>query len=209
MSRERTRHTPIGFGESEVRGYFRVTKRDAALAIAKQLTASQLRLWLYLMMIDPFADQNGSGDRIYHRIPTPDEMAEKIGSCVDTVEKDLRKLNAIGLLPKWFALRQLSRTETERRIRDRLHEELGGLIEVATPAGRIDLLTDSEIIEVKAIKDWKAALGQVLVYSAFYPEHQKRLHLFGAGRELVALADIEAAVISFGIKVTGEEVCDA
>ncbi|MDJ0719082.1 MAG: hypothetical protein QNJ54_33460 [Prochloraceae cyanobacterium] len=67
----------------------------------------------------------------------------------------------------------------EYQIRDRLHQQSGGLKEVATPAGRIDLLTNTEIIEIKRIGDWKAALGQILVYSAYYPEHQKRLHLFG------------------------------
>lgn len=86
---------------------------------------------------------------------------------------------------------------------------MGRLVEVFTPAARVDLVTNTEIIEVKAVKDWKAALGQILIYSAFYPDHQKRLHLFGTAKELEALADIEAAVISFEVKVTAEEVWDA
>ena len=32
---------------------------------------------------------------------------------------------------------------------------------------------------VKHIKKWKAALGQIIAYSNFYPNHQKRIHLFG------------------------------
>ncbi|MGL5925123.1 hypothetical protein [Chroococcidiopsis sp.] len=105
-----------------------------------------------------------------------------------------------------FTVKIKSPVRVEQQIRDYLHAQLGGLVEVATPSGRIDLLTKTEIIEVKRINEWKSALGQILIYSAFYPQHQKRLHLFGTARELEALADIEAAVISFEIKVTGEEV---
>ena len=42
----------------------------------------------------------------------------------------------------------------------------------------IDILTDDEIIEIKNGKNWKHAIGQILVYSNFYPKHKKRLHLF-------------------------------
>lgn len=60
-----------------------------------------------------------------------------------------------------------------------LQQKLGGLREVITPAGNIDLLTSTEIIEVKAVKDWKGALGQILVYGTYYPSHSRRIHLFG------------------------------
>jgi hypothetical protein len=69
-------------------------------------------------------------------------------------------------------------SDPEKRVQAYLHEKLGGSKEVKTPLGRIDLLTDSEIIEIKLFKNWKSALGQVLVYAKFYPSHQKRLYLF-------------------------------
>jgi len=53
------------------------------------------------------------------------------------------------------------------------------LREVKTPAGKIDILTDLEVIEVKHYKNWKHALGQVLAYSTYYPEHTKVIYLFG------------------------------
>jgi hypothetical protein len=62
---------------------------------------------------------------------------------------------------------------------NQLQVEMGGETEVLTPAGSIDLLTTSQLIEVKHIKNWKTAIGQVLVYSAYYPSHEKRIHLFG------------------------------
>lgn len=72
---------------------------------------------------------------------------------------------------------------SEAWYRDRLAEQLGGKTEVVTPNGRIDILTKAEVIEVKAINDWKHALGQVLVYGQSYPKHALRIHLYGQATE--------------------------
>lgn len=91
----------------------------------------------------------------------------------------------------------------EKIVRDHLMSFIGGQPEVSTPVGRIDLLTNTEIIEVKRVADWKSAMGQVLAYANFYPEHTKRIHLFG----LVApSADALAICSQMGIVVTIEEV---
>lgn len=74
-------------------------------------------------------------------------------------------------------------TNSEKRVRDKLWRQEGGEREVITPAGNIDLLTSTEIIEVKSIKGWKSAIGQILVYGKYYPSHQKRIHLFGKCHE--------------------------
>jgi hypothetical protein len=66
----------------------------------------------------------------------------------------------------------------EAEVRDRLAESVRGVVEVRCPAGVIDVLTDTEVIEVKQVRAWKGALGQVLVYGDSYPNRQKRLHLF-------------------------------
>ncbi|NEP56212.1 MAG: KilA-N domain-containing protein [Symploca sp. SIO2G7] len=69
---------------------------------------------------------------------------------------------------------------TEKSVQKRLAKTLGKVKrEVATLAGNIDLLTEWELIEVKSIKSWKFAVGQVLIYGQSYPHHQKRIHLFG------------------------------
>jgi hypothetical protein len=95
----------------------------------------------------------------------------------------------------------------EAEIRDRLHQKLGGEIEVSIPVGRIDLLTATELIEVKQIKEWKDALGQVLSYSAFFPNHIKRIHLFGlANSSKLAIAQLTCS--SLHVSVTFEESCD-
>lgn len=51
--------------------------------------------------------------------------------------------------------------------------------EVQTEVGRIDLLTGQFIFEFKQVKKWKEGLGQLLVYSDYYPKHQKVLYLIG------------------------------
>ena len=41
-------------------------------------------------------------------------------------------------------------------------------------ANRLD-----ELIEVKHAKKWSEAIAQLQAYSRFYPNHRKRLHIFG------------------------------
>jgi biotin operon repressor len=94
---KRQTHKPIGFTGQEMEGFFMAPKEYAAIAITNRLTGTQLRLWLYLIMIDPFADNTPDGDRIYHDIPSPAEIALKIGASPRTVEKDMRRLQKLGL----------------------------------------------------------------------------------------------------------------
>ena len=67
----------------------------------------------------------------------------------------------------------------ESYYRDKLAKSLNGRTEVIVPSGRIDILTSNQIIEVKHIKRWKDAVGQITIYGDSYPNHQKRIHLFG------------------------------
>jgi hypothetical protein len=69
---------------------------------------------------------------------------------------------------------------TEDWYRDELARELGGKTEVyIDKVGRIDVLTNTEIIEVKNTKGWKSAIGQIKSYGQYYPKHKIRVHLFG------------------------------
>ena len=51
--------------------------------------------------------------------------------------------------------------------------------QVRTAAGVVDIVTPDEIIEVKHIKNWKCAVGQVMVYQSYFPGKKRRIHLFG------------------------------
>ncbi|WP_211178416.1 MULTISPECIES: hypothetical protein [Brasilonema] len=57
----------------------------------------------------------------------------------------------------------------------------------------------------KDISDWKEALDKILAYSAFFPEHSKRIHLFGR-TDLAKLALASATCEEFNVVVTFEEV---
>lgn len=93
----------------------------------------------------------------------------------------------------------------EKNIQERLHQELGGEIEVETSVGFIDLLTPTEIIEIKHTSSWKHAVGQVLMYAVEYPRHQKRVHIFGEN-EKTNMTLIRERSALYSIRVTFEDV---
>ena len=76
-------------------------------------------------------------------------------------------------------LKTKAQKSNEYSVQLSLKKQLGGQIEVQTPLGRIDLLTENKVIEIKEAKAWKSAIGQLLAYGQFYPDHEKVLYLFG------------------------------
>lgn len=83
-------------------------------------------------------------------------------------------------IPVFVGNKRRKQSKPEAVIQARLIKEMGGESEVVCLAGKIDVLTSTELIEIKAAKAWKGAIGQVLVYSSYYPSHVKRIHLFGS-----------------------------
>ena len=97
----------------------------------------------------------------------------------------------------------------ECSVRDALAYLVGGEPEVETPAGFIDVLSDTDVIEVKYYRQWKHGLGQVLAYHSFYPRLAKRLHLFahvGDVDTLEYFSLAESVCSVHEVKVTFEEV---
>lgn len=68
--------------------------------------------------------------------------------------------------------------QKELKIKNKLNRSLKGETEVETSHGLIDILTENEIIEIKTSKLYKHALGQILAYGVYYPNHQKVIYLF-------------------------------
>lgn len=100
--------------------------------------------------------------------------------------------------------KQCNHNKSEAKVRDKLASSINGKTEVVTPSGNIDFLTSRELIEVKEAPNWKAAVGQVIVYGHYYPSHSKRIHLFGTVHSRVK-AEIETVCKSQNIKVTWEQ----
>lgn len=96
----------------------------------------------------------------------------------------------------------------ERDVQRDLAVALGGQLEAPCPDGLIDLLTDTEVIEIKCIDGWKSAFGQVLVYSEHYPLHVKRIHLFSTNpNRLIKLNSVDrprAVCQRWGVKFTAD-----
>ena len=91
----------------------------------------------------------------------------------------------------------------EATLRDALAKKVNAQTEVMTPAGRIDILTSTELIEIKEVSAWKSGLGQVLVYRHYYPSHQPRVHLYGAAHHQFKQM-VEENATKLGVAVTWE-----
>ena len=190
-------------GELEGKFYPLTPKLGEKLRNSK-LTAAEWRLWSYLVEIDSWGDK-------YQDLPSTLEIMQKVDIKKSTFYaaiakrccKQFAKLDKAGLLPDWFEVETYENPEYQ--VVQRLQAKLGGQTEVVTAVGRIDLLTETEIIEVKQVSDWKAALGQILTYSGFFPEHTKRIHLFGECTPEKKLV-IYSTLLSFDVIATFEEV---
>ena len=88
-------------------------------------------------------------------------------------------------------------------IQSKLEAELQGVSKTC-PFGRIDILTDTCIIEIKKWDEHKKALGQILGYSVYYPDHQKRVHFFGPKPSERQLNAIKQVYQTFNIIITEE-----
>jgi hypothetical protein len=160
--------------------------------INPDITAPMYRAYLYFLDCD-----------LTNQRPTPDEIGKtaRIGArnLYDLVER----MRPLGLVPEWLTLDPTSRS-IEAQIRDRLQTKLGGITEASCICGPIDLLTDTELIEVKRIDDWKTGLGQVIAKGLEYPQHQRHLYLFGQSHG--ALRNAKATCKSLDITISFEKV---
>jgi hypothetical protein len=89
--------------------------------------------------------------------------------------------------------------QIEKEIQNKLAKEYDAKTEVVTEVGNIDLLTDTEIIEIKCASNWKSALGQVISYGEFYPNHSKKIILFGEVG--TSMDTIKRICAKFGVEV--------
>ena len=112
------------------------------------------------------------------------------------------KLADANLLPEWCSIKR--KRHPERDVRDRLQAQLGGQVEAYTRYGLIDLLTATELIEIKTVDRWKDAVGHILAKAHRYPNHAKRLHLFSSEEPI--LETIEQVCTPHNIRVTYEKV---
>jgi hypothetical protein len=156
----------------------------------KELTAPMYRVYLY------FLDCHITG-----HAASVDEVCKYALVAKHHLYDLIQKMQPYGLVPEYFEVDDSTRS-IEAQILAKMHEKLGGNVEVQTIHGPIDLLTPTELIEIKRIEDWKEGLGQVMVKSHAFPDHTKRLHLFGQSDR--TLRNIKATCKQFEISVSFE-----
>jgi hypothetical protein len=88
----------------------------------------------------------------------------------------------------------------ERAVAISLAEEEGGDVEVGCSVGRVDVLTETEIVEVKHVSRWLEA-SKVLIYAIEFPKHKPRVHLYGLYNKQFQTM-IETKLKELGIGVT-------
>jgi hypothetical protein len=150
------------------------------------LSANGYRLYLQLQ------DANQQHDR-----PTIAELCKRLKITRPTYHKALNLLDQLNLLPSWVVAHR--RRQPERLVRDWLQSQIGGQVEAPSPDGPIDLLTDEEVVEVKAVHNWKDGIGHVLVKARNYPDRYKCLLLFGEAD--TPLDHIQSRCDEFGIQL--------
>jgi hypothetical protein len=99
-----------------------------------------------------------------------------------TFIEEWKQLSAINTTKWWDAIATAtpsSNSRLEHNIQLDLCKSLHGQMEVKTPDGFIDILTDTSLIEIKHVSHWKHALGQILAYSEFYSDKNLMIYLFG------------------------------
>jgi hypothetical protein len=156
-----------------------------------KFSADGYRLYLYLEMM------------ALHDINPPiDHICAALDISLSTFKKWLPQVHIWSHCADWLQLQPRQGTEFE--IQSRMQQELGGNIEVHTSAGRIDLVTATEVIEIKKIANWKDAFGEVLAKGQKFPQHSQRIHLFGDSDKL--MPTIVEYCTPMGVAVTFELV---
>jgi hypothetical protein len=178
--------------------FYKLTE-DELLKVNGLLKDGEMAVYFYLCVKVPFDDS------VFEL--NVDAIAKVLGKSTRTIQRALKRIIELELIdPILFPGFGKTTNNIESQVKDCLQQQLGGLQEVSTPAGRIDLLTETEIIEVKRVSDWKSALGQVLAYSGFYPDYKKRIHLFGLEADQQQLSTIKSTCLPFDVEVTFEIV---
>jgi len=108
--------------------------------------------------------------------------------------EEWKRINPLNSNRYWNALSNIkpsTKISEEKIYQMNLHKTFPkSKIEVETPAGFIDLLTSTEIIEIKRAINWKNAIGQVISYGFYYPRHKKVIYLFEMKKEFDHVKEI-------------------
>ena len=92
----------------------------------------------------------------------------------------------------------------ECHVQEKLEKELGGKHH-SCPSGVADVVTESELIEIKTWDNWKNALGQLIAYHVYFPDKNMRAHFFGTFPSIEKRIQIISQMTRNNIAVTWEK----
>lgn len=167
-------NTTTGESFASVSGYARMADRDRT-TISKRVSRGSFE-------VKTAEVKTGVGLRVSELINMTTVLqwlVQDNPSMINPLINKVEELTGTRLPVPLFKSPQKSKIKfPEKKVQKRLSNLINGKIEVQCKTGAIDILTDTEIIEVKKAKDWKHAIGQVLVYQLEYPDHKARIHLY-------------------------------
>jgi hypothetical protein len=109
---------------------------------------------------------------------------------ISNILRQWRALSAENEFTYWSSLGECvvkypsCSNQEEKKWQEWVASQENGQMEVSTRCGRIDVLSDLKIIEVKRAREWKHALGQLYAYSLEYPNHARVICLFDCSGDL-------------------------
>lgn len=71
------------------------------------------------------------------------------------------------------------KSNIKKKIKLNLSVEINARIDIHTPGGTIDLVTDTSIIDIQEYNNWYAGLCNILDLSVYFPKKQKIIYLYG------------------------------
>jgi hypothetical protein len=133
---------------------------------------------------------------------TAEEFLKSIGAMPESVEPvPIPEPKQTSVPAKVYkpSTEMMARDKTERLACEWMAKHFNGCLEFNTPVGRIDVLSESTVYEVKQARNWKHALGQVLAYSHYFPDRQKTIVLVGKVDQFIDAATYHCGL--FGVDV--------
>jgi len=133
---------------------------------------------------DNYKQINKDDELVKNYVQSNIENKTKVGQGLKKYYAITRETYKDMLLTKKYNKKEVS-IYSEKLYSDKLSKLLNGKREVCINGNRnrIDILTDSEIIEVKNYNNRISSIGQILYYSSFYPDRILRIHLFDHNNE--------------------------
>jgi hypothetical protein len=117
---------------TKIQGKFYPLQQEEWLAACRELTQAQLTILYYIRTSDPYNQGiEINCAEIARQISSPERAIHR-----QTVSRALKELVVKGYLPDKYRFVSAPADDTEHRIRDRLHAELGGQVEVVTAVGQ-------------------------------------------------------------------------